>query len=462
MNGSNTLKLAFYGDDFTGSTDAAECLAFAGLRTLLFLKPPTVEDLARFPGLEAIGVAGDSRAMSPSEMDEKLPPVLASLQKLGAPFVHYKTCSTFDSSPVTGSIGRIMDIAREHFHGRSVPIVVGAPALGRYCLFGNLFARAGIDGEIYRLDRHPTMSVHPVTAMDEADLRRHLSRQTSLTLGLFDYLQCAGNDEAVDERLNRLLKSDVDAVLFDVVDREQLTTVGRLLNTLARDDSALFMVGSSGVEYALTQWWRRQGELPETVISPIRPKSVEQILVVSGSASPVTASQIDASISRGYASVAVDPVKLMNGEGIEAIGHVARQATDSLRSGRNVLIHTSHGPHDPRIDALKAALRGRGMSAAEVQSYGGRELGKRLGHVLKEVLSEVDLPRVVVAGGDTSSHATQILGLDALEIIAPIAPGGPLCRVVAPGRRVDGLEMCLKGGQVGHRDFFEAVRIGRM
>jgi uncharacterized protein YgbK (DUF1537 family) len=462
MNGSSTLKLAFYGDDFTGSTDAAECLAFAGLRTLLFLKPPTMEDLARFPGLEAIGVAGDSRALTPSEMDEKLPSILATLQNLGAPFVHYKTCSTFDSSPATGSIGRIMDIARKHFHGRSVPIVVGAPALGRYCLFGNLFARAGIDGEIYRLDRHPTMSVHPVTAMDEADIRRHLSRQTSQTVGLFDYLQCAGNNEAVDERFDRLLESDVDAVLFDVVDRDQLTTVGRLLTTIARDDSALFVVGSSGVEYALTQWWRQQGELSETVNSPVKPGSVDQILVVSGSASPVTASQIDAAVSQGYACVAVDPVALMNGNGDEAIGHVARQAVNSLRSGKNVLIHTSHGPHDPRIGALNAALRGRGMSAEEVKSYGGRELGKRLGHVLKEVLSEVDLTRVVVAGGDTSSHATQALGLDALEIIAPIAPGGPLCRAVAPGRRVDGLEITLKGGQVGHRDFFEAVRMGRM
>jgi uncharacterized protein YgbK (DUF1537 family) len=462
MTATNPLKLAFYGDDFTGSTDAAECLAFAGLRTLLFLKPPTVEDIARFPGLEAIGVAGDSRAMTPSEMDEKLPSVLASLQNLGAPLVHYKTCSTFDSSPATGSIGRIMDIARKYFHRRSIPIVVGAPTLGRYCLFGNLFARAGIDGEVYRLDRHPTMSVHPVTPMDEADIRRHLSRQTSQTVGLFDYLKCAGNDEAIDERLDRLLESDVDAILFDVVDSDQLTAVGRLLTTIARDGSALFLVGSSGVEYALTQWWCRQGELPERVISPTRPNSVDQILVVSGSASPVTASQIDASESQGYACLAVDPVSLMNGDGGEAVGHLARQAVNSLRSGKNVLIHTSHGPHDPRIDMLNAALLGRGMSAAEVHSYGGRELGKRLGNVLKEVLSEVDLPRVVVAGGDTSSQVTQTLGLDALEIVAPIAPGGPLCRAVASGRRFDGLELCLKGGQVGHRDFFEAVRMGRM
>ena len=65
----STLLLAFYGDDFTGSTDAMEALQWAGIRTLLFLHPPTAADLARFPDLRAFGVAGWSRSMSPVEMD---------------------------------------------------------------------------------------------------------------------------------------------------------------------------------------------------------------------------------------------------------------------------------------------------------------------------------------------------------------------------------------------------------
>lgn len=463
MRASNNLKLAFYGDDFTGSTDAAECLAFAGMRTVLFLKPPTANDLSRFPGLQAAGIAGDSRTMTPAEMEERLPAVFASLAQTGAPFVHYKTCSTFDSSARVGSIGRVMDIARRQFANPCMPIVVGAPALGRYCLFGHLFARAGIDGEIYRLDRHPTMSTHPVTPMHEADLRRHLSQQTSQTIGLLNYLQCQGAVDAVDERLERLLQTDLDALLFDVVDHDQLTVVGRLLAAMARRTESLFVVGSSGVEYALTQWWREQGILPESSHISTRPGSVDQIFVVSGSASPVTESQIDAAVAQGYAEIPVDPVSLIQGRGLEAVRPVARQAVEALGTGRNVLLHTTRGPHDPRIDALTALLRReRGMSLEEAKSFGGRELASRLGHVLKDVLSEVDLPRVVVAGGDTSSHAVQVLGLDALEIVAPIAPGGPLCRAVAPGRAIDGLEITLKGGQVGHREFFEAVRLGRM
>jgi hypothetical protein len=49
----------------------------------------------------------------------------------------------------------------------------GPGAAGRYQAFGNLFAT--VEGTAYRLDRHPTMSRHPVTPMTEADLRLHLS-----------------------------------------------------------------------------------------------------------------------------------------------------------------------------------------------------------------------------------------------------------------------------------------------
>ena len=70
--------------------------------------------------------------------------------------------------------------------------------------------------------------------------------------------------------------------------------------------------------------------------------------------------------------------------------------------------------------------------------------------------------RVIVAGGDTSGHGARALGIEALELVGPAAPGSPLCRAVAPGRPADGLQLVLKGGQVGVTEFFENVRAGRL
>mgnify|MGYP000989448154 FL=1 len=166
----NSLLLAYYGDDFTGSTDVMESLSRAGLKTVLFLRPPTKVQLARFPDLRAFGIAGGSRAMSPAQMARELPPAFQALKASGAPIVHYKTCSTFDSSPRVGSIGKAIELGRRVFGPALTPLVVGAPVLGRYVAFGNLYARSGLDSALFRLDRHPTMSRHPVTPMNEASI----------------------------------------------------------------------------------------------------------------------------------------------------------------------------------------------------------------------------------------------------------------------------------------------------
>jgi uncharacterized protein YgbK (DUF1537 family) len=52
------------------------------------------------------------------------------------------------------------------------------------------------------------------------------------------------------------------------------------------------------------------------------------------------------------------------------------------------------------------------------------------------------------------------LGIEALEMIAPLTPGAPLCRAIAPGTAVDGLELVFKGGQVGAENYFESVKAG--
>jgi uncharacterized protein YgbK (DUF1537 family) len=70
------------------------------------------------------------------------------------------------------------------------------------------------------------------------------------------------------------------------------------------------------------------------------------------------------------------------------------------------------------------------------------------------------IKRGAVSGGDTSGFAMRALGAYALEAIAPIAPGAPLCRVFSVDAETDGFQITLKGGQMGEVDFFGSVRAG--
>ncbi|MFC4600966.1 four-carbon acid sugar kinase family protein [Cohnella hongkongensis] len=457
MSGRPRRPICYYGDDFTGSTDVLEALFRSGMKPVLFLEAPTAEQLdGRFAWADAFGVAGVGRSMSPDEMERELRPIFETLKGAGASIVHYKICSTFDSSPHTGSIGKAAELGRDVFGGRYIPLLVGVPYLGRYTLFGHHFAAAG--ERVYRLDRHPTMSRHPVTPMDEADLLLHLSKQTPLRTSLMDILALDGELGEVRARLEaRLAEESPDVVLFDAFDEKRLRTVGRLMLEEGERSGPLFVVGSSGVEYALGACLEEDGSVRREASEEASVGSVDRLLVVSGSCSPVTEKQIAEALEAGFAGIRAPVHELIRPE---LAGEARRRLLDEARSyllaGRSVVLYSAFGPADPSIAALRLALEDLGLRAED----SSRVLGAELGALTRTLVAEAGLSRVLIAGGDTSGYVARELGIYALECVSALAPGAPLCRAFSSDAALDGLELVLKGGQVGGERFFERVLQG--
>lgn len=442
---TNSLLLAYYGDDFTGSTDALEFLSRAGLKTALFIEPPTPERLATYSNLNAIGVAGLTRSMPPDAMEKTLRPAFIELKKLGTRHVHYKICSTFDSSPTIGSIGKAIDVGQNVFQKPFVPLLVAAPSLGRYCVFGNLFARMGIGsaGTIYRLDQHPSMSKHPVTPTDESDLRLHLAKQTDKKTGLLDILQVAKNQEAVQNSVTSLLQDNAEIILFDALYEEHLLPLGELMDSYAHSQNPLFSVGSSGVDMALGKYWNHYNVF-EPVTSWPDPGKAAPVLVLSGSCSPVTSGQIVWAKANGFAEVILDAQGIHNDLEANSTADYVQQAVAEIRQERNVIVHTAG-------DVAKQGI-----------TLSSEKLGTALGQIAKAIVGQTPVKRVVVAGGDTSSYAARAMGIEAVEMIAPLVPGAPLCRATAPGSPLDGVDINFKGGQVGAENYFGVLLGGRV
>jgi len=126
------------------------------------------------------------------------------------------------------------------------------------------------------------------------------------------------------------------------------------------------------------------------------------------------------------------------------------RAGKSLASGRSVVVYSASGPDDPSLGATRSLV-----PAGESTT---RSLGRAMGLMTRTLLERYAVRRVVIAGGDTSSYAAQEIGLEALEMQAEIAPGAPLCRGHSRDRRIDGLEIALKGGQMGKVDYFGQAR----
>ena len=90
-------------------------------------------------------------------------------------------------------------------------------------------------------------------------------------------------------------------------------------------------------------------------------------------------------------------------------------------------------------------------------------LGRALGTILRRLVETEGLSRAVIAGGDTSSHALKELRVDALTTLLPLpqTPGSPLCTAHGGYAPTDGLQIALKGGQVGADGYFSQIRDGR-
>ena len=151
-----------------------------------------------------------------------------------------------------------------------------------------------------------------------------------------------------------------------------------------------------------------------------------------------------------------DPQEDAQGEQEEQLEHGSQQLVEqglkSLANGNSVLLYMAAGPDDPSIKTTREQL------AKLAGGNTARVLGSAMGRMMRELLQKTGLRRAVIAGGDTSSYATQELQLYGLEMMAELTPGAPLCRGYSEDPEFDGLEIALKGGQMGKADFFGMVR----
>lgn len=447
LSTSFTPWITWLGDDFTGSAAVMEVLTFAGLPSVLFTDIPEPSVAARFAGMYGVGIATTARSQGPKWMAQHLPAPLAWLHALGAPLLHYKICSTFDSAPHMGSIGQAMESALKIIPSVAVPLLTAAPAMRRYQAFGHLYASAP-DG-VFRLDRHPVMAHHPVTPMAESDLLRHLAAQTSLPSALINLEDLNNNPQT---KLQEAIAAGARILSIDSLDPKTEAAAGRLIwenRTLMP-----LVFGSQGIEYALVRHWQNSG-----LIAPAPPPPsagpVDKIAAVSGSVSPVTARQLAWAGQNGFTLLPFDATAVL-GDGLAAEeARLIAAAVAAAGQGNSPLVHSAAGTHDPAVSRFRNALATSPLSP----EMANQKIGESLGRILDAVLRKTGLRRAVISGGDTSGHGMRQLNLQALVALAPTIPGAALCKAFGTGAH-DGLEIALKGGQMGTDDYFGWIRSG--
>ncbi len=420
---SHRPEYVFCGDDFTGASDTLATLARAGLRSRLFLSPSAVKECGDLSQLDAVGIATATRSMMPPAITAELTQTGKALADLGAKVFHYKVCSTFDSSPETGSIGSAVNALKKVMPDAGVIIIGGQPSLRRYCIFSNLFA-AAIDDQIYRIDSHPTMANHPVTPMNEADLRALLAAQglqpvTGLHLPLYP-----GGIDSLRVAVHRLL-TDNNTVLFDALHQSDLTLIGQLLHEQL---SRSLVIGSSSVAEAYVSGFLSKS----TTLSPHVPSKPEKpVFVLAGSRSQATANQVEK--AKGFTQLMIHPADIER-DSSDILAKLSAKCLALLSQGNNILAIVSN---DMNHSLSRVAL------------------AQFTANLVAKVALSGQIGRLGIAGGDTSSFALQTLGVESLSHVTDIEPGICLCRLHSENKSaINGLEVALKGGQMGSPELF--------
>ena len=400
------MLLGCIGDDFTGSSDLANTLTKAGMRTVQYVGVP---GLTAASDVEAGVVSLKSRSIPAREAVEQSLAALTWLRQQGCEQFFFKYCSTFDSTP-EGNIGPVAEALADALDARKVIVCPAFPATGRSVYQGHLFVKDHLLNE-------SGMENHPLTPMTDPDLRRWLGRQATGTVGHVPAGTVFAGSEAVRMRLDEEDAAGHRLIVCDAVRDADLLELGRAARGLK------LVTGGSGVAMGLPANFGLSGAAAEWQGQPGR------AVALAGSCSTATRSQVAAHPGPKREIVAEE---LMAGE-VDA-SHLADWAVaqDGLP-----LVYSSADP-----DVVRRSQ----------DRFGGEEIARAFETFFADLARAAvarGATRVISAGGETSGAVVGALGLSELAVGPEIDPGVPAIRAG------DDLVLALKSGNFGAPDFFE-------
>jgi uncharacterized protein YgbK (DUF1537 family) len=402
------MLLGCIGDDFTGSSDLANTLAKAGMRTVQYSSVP---DSPAATGVQAGVVSLKSRSIDPQEAVRQSLAALRWLQDQGCEQIFFKYCSTFDST-AKGNIGPVVDALAAALDAHKVIVCPAFPGAGRSIYQGYLFIKDALLNE-------SGMQNHPLTPMKDANLRRLMAAQTVHTVGHVPAEVVFAGAAAISAKLEAEHNAGHRMIIVDALRDVDLMQIGAAAKgfplVTGGSGVALGLPANFGIEAAQVAWKAQTGKAA----------------VLSGSCSTATRGQIAHHLTR-HAGVKIDPA--------EVISRAQTPADVAAWLAQTPGLPIAYSSADPDEVAQMQARFGADAAAHALEDFFGKTA---------ICLAELGVSRILTAGGETSGAVVEALDICTLEIGPEIDPGVPALRAS------DTLVIALKSGNFGSVDYFE-------
>ena len=218
------------------------------------------------------------------------------------------------------------------------------------------------------------MKDHPLTPMRDSNLMRLLTPQVTGKVGLANRLTVAKGPQALRVELNELRHKGVAHVVVDAVSDGDLLTIAEACHDMP------LITGGSAVAMGLPALYQREALLPEKVLRAGAPATGKGNIVLSGSCSAMTQSQV-ATYLKDAEGFRLDPLVIAR-QGLDEARNWLRQQPPE---GAKIIYATA----DPEV--VRAAHAALGADAA------GALIENALATLAKAAF-EMGIRRFVVAG----------------------------------------------------------------
>ena len=415
----NKLLLGCFGDDFTGSSDAASFIKKAGLNTILINGIPN-EGMVIPKDVEAVVIALKTRteevdrAINDSDMAYKW------LREQGIKHIYDKYCSTFDSTSF-GNIGPVIDYILEKYNLKYTILCPALPINKRIVKDGIIY----VDG-VPLSQSH--MRNHPLTPMKESDIETLMKLQGKYPCLKIDYKMLELSDKTIMDYIDDFSRDKNHFYIIpDFFEEKHGKKIIRLFGKLN------LLTGGSGLLTDLGNYLK-EDKIDYNDSDSVENRVQGKGIIFAGSCSKATLSQINKFISNNGVAIKMNPRRLLeNNNEIQRIwDFILKHEQDE------VLIYSSEEPDE----------------IAECHKLFGREkVSEKIEQSMAEIAKramEAGYKRIIVAGGETSGAITKKLEFDSYYIGEDIASGVPIMIPI----QNSSIRLVLKSGNFGQEDFF--------
>lgn len=402
-----TDKMGIIADDLTGSNDSGVQLTKKGLKASVIFD---LSSSAIGKDDDVVVVDTDSRAISSKESYEVTREAALFLKDNGYNHIYKKVDSTLRGN-LGYEIKAVVDVYKPDF-----------------CVIAPAFPRIGRETKqgVHYLNGTPIheteISRDPKCPVTESYIPKLLQDQVQVEIGTINTKELGNNSEAWKEKLLNFKDNAITWIVFDVEEDSHLDWIADQVSKISKN---IVWVGSAGLaEFLPGHLDLIQSETMEEVVL-----KEENILVVSGSLSGVTKTQIDRLLElQDIQGVEVNPLHVFEKEHVWTDYKVnyINQVLEAFKQGKTAVLFVDSSAENRTNTANKG--KELQLSPSEISN----KISNGLGEIASSVVMDHALVGgLVLTGGDTAKDVCRHIGVSGLQLVKEIEPGIPLGKLTA-------------------------------